>query len=129
MAMSESSTRWMRIDSSGERNTREPSTGEAKLTPSSLIRRRSASENTWKPPESVRIGLSQPIMRSRPQEQVERVAEDDLGADVAQRSRRHRLDRAVRADRHEGRRLDRAARQRDAAAARGAGGGEQVEFH
>ena len=57
--MSLPSTFWMRIDSSGPRNTFEPSVGAAKVTPASVILRRCASENTWKPPESVRIGPSQ----------------------------------------------------------------------
>ena len=39
IAMSEPSTRWMRIDSSGERKTGAPSTGERKLAPSSVILR------------------------------------------------------------------------------------------
>ncbi len=54
---------------------------------------------TWKPPESVRIGLSQPHeavqaaevaddVEPGPQEQVERVAEDDLGADAVELARR-----------------------------------------
>ena len=36
------------------------------VTPSSSITRRSASETTWKPPESVRIGPSQPMNRCSP---------------------------------------------------------------
>ncbi len=125
----------MRIDSSGERNTVEPSTGEANVTPSSVILRLCARLNTWKPPESVRIGLlpadeaMQPAefaddVEARPQEQMERVAEDDLGADPVELARRHRLDRAVGADRHERGRFDRAAREGDAAAAGGAVGGQ-----
>ena len=66
IAMSESSTCWMRIDSSGLRKTFEPSTGEAKVTPSSVILRLCASEKTWNPPESVRIGRFQPMNRCRP---------------------------------------------------------------
>ena len=53
---SESSTFWMCMLTSGLRNTLAPSVGAAKVTPSSVILRRWASENTWKPPESVRIG-------------------------------------------------------------------------
>ncbi len=59
ITMSEWSTLWIRMLSSGPRNTLAPSVGEAKVTPCSLILRRCASENTWKPPESVRIGPSQ----------------------------------------------------------------------
>ncbi len=59
ITMSEPSTFWMRMLSSGPRNTVEPSVGAWKVTPSSVIFLRCASENTWKPPESVRIGPSQ----------------------------------------------------------------------
>jgi hypothetical protein len=64
--MSEFSERWICIEISGDRNWREPSIGEANLTPSSVILRIAPSENTWKPPESVRIGLSQPMKPCRP---------------------------------------------------------------
>ena len=44
--------------SSGPIKILAPSICELKYTPSSFILRRPASENTWNPPESVRIGLS-----------------------------------------------------------------------
>ncbi len=66
MAMSERRVRWMRIDSSGERNTGAPSMGERKLAPSSLILRMSARLNTWNPPESVRMGRPQFMKRCSP---------------------------------------------------------------
>ena len=44
--------------------------------------------------------------KARAQPQVKGVAEADLGADFVQRGRRHRLDRAIGADRHENRGLD-----------------------
>ena len=53
-----------------------------------------------------------------PQHQVEGVAQHDLGAGLGDRLRQHRLDGAGGAERHEGRRLDRAVRGRDAAAPR-----------
>ncbi|MNV67226.1 hypothetical protein D3C71_1600180 [compost metagenome] len=56
ITMSEPRSRWTCIDSSGPMNTLAPSTGEAKVTPSSLILRMAPRLNTWKPPESVRIG-------------------------------------------------------------------------
>ena len=59
MTMSEPSSRCTAMDASGPRNTIEPSTGERKRTPSSVILRRSPRLNTWKPPESVRMGPSQ----------------------------------------------------------------------
>ncbi len=66
MTMSEFSRRWICIEISGDRNSRSPLMGEAKCTPSSVILRRSPSENTWNPPESVSIGLSQPTKPCRP---------------------------------------------------------------
>jgi hypothetical protein len=95
ITMSESSARWIRIDSSGPRNTLLPSTGEAKVHALlGDLAHRCASENTWKPPESVRIGPSQRDEPCRPpcasitssaraQPQVEGVAEDDLRAERA----------------------------------------------
>ena len=68
-------------------------------------------------------------VQSRPQPEVEGVAEADLGADFGQRGRRHRLDRAVSTDRHENGRLDLAVRQRQRAAAGGAVGLEEFKLH
>src|SRR5574343_272230 len=73
----------------------------------------------------VRLNALQP----RPQPEVEGVAEADLGANLAQRGRRHRLDRAVGADRHEDGRLDDAVGQGQRAAAGGAVGLEEFEVH
>ena len=64
-----------------------------------------------------------------PQPQVEGIAEHDVGADVLQLDRRHRLDRAIGADRHEGRGFHRAVGQRQGAAAGEAVGFVQVKFH
>ena len=58
ITMSESSERCTCMLTSGERNTRLPSVGAAKVTPSSVILRRLASDHTWKPPLSVRMGPS-----------------------------------------------------------------------
>src|SRR5258706_4735966 len=66
MTKSELSVRWMRIDSSGDRKQTSPFTGERNRTPSSLILRNSPRLNTWNPPESVRIGLSQAMKRCKP---------------------------------------------------------------
>ena len=91
ITMSELSARWICIEISGDRNSLLPSIGEANLTPSSVILRIAPSENTWKPPESVRIG---PVpaheavqaaelvehLGARAQPQVEGIAEDDLRA-------------------------------------------------
>jgi hypothetical protein len=58
--MSESSARWIAIDSSGVRNMRSPLIGDWKATPSSDILRSAPRLNHWKPPESVRIGRASP---------------------------------------------------------------------
>ncbi|MNS52647.1 hypothetical protein D3C71_1179370 [compost metagenome] len=49
---------WICIETSGVRNSLSPLTGDANFTPSSLILRIAPSDHTWKPPESVRMGLS-----------------------------------------------------------------------
>ena len=46
------------METSGERNFLEPSIWERKVTPSSVILRRSPRLNTWKPPLSVRMAPS-----------------------------------------------------------------------
>ncbi len=61
------------------------------------------------------------------QPQVEGVAQDDLRVDFIELQRRHRLDRAIGAHRHEDRRFDHAVVQRDAAAAGVAVGGDEFE--
>ena len=66
MMMSAPSSSWMRIASSGVNTWREPSYTERNSTPSSLITRVSSRLNTWKPPESVRIGPSQRMNPCRP---------------------------------------------------------------
>ena len=66
ITMSESSVRWICIDSSGVRKSLSPFTGDAKATPSSCTRRRGPRLHTWKPPESVRIGLSHAMKRWSP---------------------------------------------------------------
>ena len=59
MTMSEPRSRCTCMDSSGPMNTVSPLTGERKVTPASVILRSSPRLNTWKPPESVRMGPSQ----------------------------------------------------------------------
>ncbi len=65
---------------------------------------------------------------ARAQPQVEGVSEDDLGFDLVQIARRHRLDRAIGAHRHEYRRLHHAVVKRDLAAPRAATGGLQLKI-
>ena len=84
-AMSEPSAAWTCIETSGEMNSSEPSRGERKRAPSSLISTLEpcspperplpltslatppwASEKTWKPPESVISARSQPMKPCRP---------------------------------------------------------------
>ena len=57
---------WICMDSSGPMKIFRPSMWEEKVTPSSLIFRRDARENTWNPPESVRMGPSQFMNLWRP---------------------------------------------------------------
>ena len=108
---------------SGVSSSLSPLTGDWKATPCSLTLALAPSDQTWKPPLSVRIGRGQPSKRCRPpkrastsrpgpQPEVEGVAEDDLGAHRLERRRQHALDAAVGADRHEDRRLDRAVVER-----------------
>ena len=66
ITMSEFSTFWICIEISGDKNSLSPLIGDANVTPSSVILRRSPSEKTWKPPESVRIGRCQFMNRCRP---------------------------------------------------------------
>jgi hypothetical protein len=56
--------------------------------------------------EAVQTTVRVDDARARPQEQVQRVAEDHLRAEPLQFLRRHRLDGAVGPDRHERRGLD-----------------------
>ena len=66
IAMVEPRLDWMRMLSSGPMKILLPSMCDWKRTPSSLMVRNCASEKTWKPPESVRIGPSQPMNLCRP---------------------------------------------------------------
>ncbi len=65
---------WISMARSGVSKWREPSMWLWKTTPSSLKRRILASDITWKPPESVRIGPSQPMKRCRPPSRATRSA-------------------------------------------------------
>ncbi len=79
--------------------------------------------------EAVQAAVRGDDLQPRAQPQVEGVAEADLRTDLVEVARRHRLDRAVGADRHEDRRLDDAVRQRQPAAACGTVGGEEFKLH
>ena len=124
---SESSTRWICIDSSGVRNSRSPFTGDENATPSSSTRRSGPRLKTWKPPESVRIGRSQPMNRCRPpwaamtsrpgRSHRWNVLPRTIRAPRSASSRgRHRLHGPVGADRHEHRRFHGAVREFEPAA-------------
>ena len=121
--MSEPSASCAPIAISGVNRWVEPSRCERNVTPSSSTTRRSPSDTTWKPPESVRIGPSQSMNRCRPpsrairsapgpQVEVVRVGQDDRGAGLGDLGRGERLDRGIGPDRHELRRLDHAVGQR-----------------
>ena len=64
--MSEPSSRCTSIERSGDSSTLAPSICERKVTAFSLTLRNSASDITWKPPESVSIGPFQPVKLCRP---------------------------------------------------------------
>ena len=66
IAMSLPMIRWISIDSRGPRKMRRPSRCELNQQPSGVSVRIFASENTWKPPESVRMGLCQFMNAWRP---------------------------------------------------------------
>ena len=90
---------------------RRPSRCERKVTPSSVILRSSASDMTWKPPESVRIGPFQPMNACSPPSSRTRsapgrrfrwyVLASRIAARPARSCRGQRLDRGLRADGHE----------------------------
>ena len=63
---SDPSERCTAIERSGSRKTFEPSMGERNSTPASVMIRRAPRLNTWKPPESVRMGRSQCMKRCSP---------------------------------------------------------------
>jgi len=64
--MSEPRSFWICIAFSGLKNSLSPFMWLRKWTPSSLMLRNSLNENTWNPPESVRIGRSQFMNLCRP---------------------------------------------------------------
>ena len=68
-------------------------------------------------------------VHARSQHQVKGVAENDLTAKRGEFLRRHGLDRAVSADRHERGRLDGPPGKGESPAARGAVAGQQFELH
>ena len=70
--------------------------------------------------ERVQAAVRADHVDARPQQQMERVAEDDLRAQAFELLGRHRFDAAVRADGHERRRVDGAAAKRHPAAPRAA---------
>ncbi len=77
--------------------------------------------------ETVQSAVQIHDLRARPQHQMERVAENDVGAEVFEFLRRHRLHRPVRADRHEGRSLDHSMGSREESQARSAVGRENFK--
>ena len=120
-AMSGPSASWTAIECSGVNRWIDPSRWLLNVTPSSSMTRRSPRRTTWNPPESVRIGRSQPMnawspprspdpLVARPQVQVVGVGEDDRRAGGRDLVGVERLDRRVGADGHELRRLDDAVR-------------------
>jgi hypothetical protein len=79
--------------------------------------------------EIVQVAVPADDLGAGPQHQVEGIAENDLRAALDEFLRRHRLDRAVGADRHERRRFDAAALELQPRPSRPAGAFQQREFH
>ena len=79
--------------------------------------------------EAVQAAVLADHLESRPQPEVEGIAEDDLRAERGELVGRHGLHRAVGADRHEGRRVDTAVRELERAAAGLAIGVQDLELH
>ena len=73
--MSEPSSICTSMARSGVSSTMAPSRCERKVTPSSVILRSGASDITWKPPESVRIGYGQRMKACSPPSAATRSAE------------------------------------------------------
>ena len=118
---------------SGESSTMAPSRCERKVTPcsSSLRKRRQRhhleaagiGQDRQRPVhERVQAAERGDALGARPQHQMVGVAEHDLGAGCRTASGIRPFTVALRADRHEGRRLHAAMRRDDLAAARGAVG-------
>ena len=139
MAMSEPRKRCTSIERSGDSSTLAPSICERNVTAFSVTLRRSASDITWNPPESVSIGpvpageSLQAAERRDPlgagtQHQMIGVAEHDVGTGLTHLAPVHALHGAGGSDRHEGRRAHHAMRRGQAPGARGAIGGEQFEM-
>ena len=113
MAMLLSSRCWIAMQPAGVSWWREPSVWARKVTPSSWMVRSWASDITWKPPESVRMGPGQFMNVCRAAEagdavcagadhQMIGVAEHDLGPARPHGIDREPLDRRLRSHRHEG---------------------------
>ena len=77
--------------------------------------------------EFVQAAQRRHALGTRTQHEMEGIAEHDLRTGLGDRLREHRLDGAGGADRHEGRRLDRAMGRGDAATACRAVPGQQLE--
>ena len=135
--MSAPSSVWISMARSGDSSTMAPSMmrAEGDALFSSILRKlrqrhhleaAGIGEDRMRPVhEFVQAAERRDALRARPQHQMIGVAEQDFGAGLAHRFGRQALHRRLGADRHEGRRLHRAVRRRDLAAARRAVGCDQ----
>ena len=124
--MSAPSASWTSIACSGVKRWIDPSRWLRNVTPSSSTTRRSPERHDL---EAARVGQDRPVpghepvqaaepldpLVARPQVEVVRVGQDDRRADLDEVVGMERLDRRVRADRHELGRLDDAVGQRQPA--------------
>ena len=83
-----------------------PTSGETE----DLIAAAVGQDRTRPAHEAVQSTATSDEVVTGPEKEVIGVAEDDGGADIFEIAQRHRLDRALRADRHEHGRVDRAMR-------------------
>ena len=127
---------WISIETSGVSVRGEPSTGERKVTPSSVsldscderedLEAARVGEHGARPADHlVQAAVRGDDLEAGAQPQVIGVAEDDARADGLELARGHRLDGAVGADRHEDGRRDLAVRERERAGAGVAVGGRR----
>ena len=88
---------------------------------------RVGEDRPWPVHERVQAAQGGDALGTWPQHEVEGIAQHDFRAGLGDGLRQHRLHGAGSADRHEGRRLDRAVRRREAAAAGRAVGAQKLE--
>jgi hypothetical protein len=117
ITMSLPNTLWMCIDSSGHACLGDlAAMGQREHLETTRV----GQDRTGPAGEAMQAAVGFDHLKPRAQEQMERIAQDDLRTEVPNLLRQHALDRAIGADGHERRGFDRPARKFDAATTRGA---------